>query len=402
MIPSQRTAAGAGTYHRPMSGPDTSIDRSPGLSRPLAAADGGMVRLRVPGGRLSTSVLRRLSTLSIEHGDGLVQLTSHGNIQLRTLRLREDGTVPERLADALVATGLVPPSHEQARSIICSPLTSAGHPDLHPLVAELDEAIQAEPELADLPGTFLWALDNGIGDIAAGRWDLCYQAIDATTGLLATDTGVVREVGVREAAPLLRQLAVEFARMRRNEVRPPSHPYQLGLRHRTDYGAHLPSRWARPTTRTLHLGRRPRVGTVGADLLAGVPLGLLAPEMVLALPMAGEVTLTPWRQVLVPGGASHSEELRAAGWVVDPADPWAHVTACIGASGCRRTICDTMAMAERLVEAAHAGEVSLLEDVHLSGCELHCGAPGSDHLEVIAPRHLFEIIDAIDERLEED
>lgn len=380
-----------------MPAPDASPDRSPGLTRPFPAKDGGLVRLRLPGGRVTSQVLYQLSDISAEHGDGLLQLTHHGDVQLRALHLEADGSLCSTAANAILATGVVPYSHELVRTILCSPLPSAERPDLHPLVAELDAAILADQELAGLPGSFVWAFDDGAGDIAAGHWDLCYQAVTASVGIVATNTGETWDVLPRQAVPTMVRLAREFVALRRQEDQPSRHPSELGFRQQARYGARLAAEFGVGSARTLHRAPHPALGPVGDHLLAGVPLGLLTPEMVEVLPR-GEVTLTPWRQVLVPGAARRAAAFRAAGFAVDPAEPWAHVSACIGSIGCSRTTVDTMAMAERLVDAVAAGEVTLSEDVHVSGCERRCDAPLGDYVDVVAPKHVIVVIDEIDER----
>ncbi|SDB80592.1 precorrin-3B synthase [Raineyella antarctica] len=342
-------------------------------------------------------MLRQLADISAEHADGLLQLTIRGNIQLRSMRLDSAGAVSTAASNALVATGIVPYSHERVRTIMCSPVPSSRRPDLHPMVEDLDDAILAEPDLADLPGSFVWALDDGGGDIAAERWDLCYQAVTSSAGIVATSTGETWEVLARQAVPTLVRLAGEFATLRRQQDPPALHPYQLGFRQQSRFGARLSIELGAAGSRTLHRGSRLRVGPVGDDLVAGVPLGLLTPEMIDLLPR-GPVTLTPWRQVLVPGGAYDTAAYRAAGYAIDPAEPWARVTACTGAMGCVRTEVDTIATAERLVDAVTNGEVVLSEDVHISGCENRCGAPRGEYVDVVNPRHVVVAIDAIEER----
>ncbi|SER40155.1 precorrin-3B synthase, partial [Microlunatus flavus] len=58
-------------------------DRCPGVLRPHEAADGAMVRIRVPGGQTSSGALLALSRLAEAYGSGLLQLTSRGSVQVR-------------------------------------------------------------------------------------------------------------------------------------------------------------------------------------------------------------------------------------------------------------------------------------------------------------------------------
>ena len=69
-------------------GPATShaaADRCPGVLRLIEAADGYLARVRLPGGFVTGGQLRVLARLAGELGDGRVELTSRGNVQLRAL-----------------------------------------------------------------------------------------------------------------------------------------------------------------------------------------------------------------------------------------------------------------------------------------------------------------------------
>src|SRR6478609_10024176 len=109
-----------------------------------------MVRLRLPGGRVSS-------------------------VQLRGL----PDPLPPDFVDAVFAAGVLPTiSHERVRNIVASPLTglSGGRADVGPLTGALDAGLVAEPALAELPGRFLFVLDDGRGDVRDLTFDLGYQA----------------------------------------------------------------------------------------------------------------------------------------------------------------------------------------------------------------------------------
>jgi len=63
----------------------TRADRCPGVLRLAEAADGYLARIRLPGGLIGAGQLRALARLADELGDGRVELTSRGNVQLRGL-----------------------------------------------------------------------------------------------------------------------------------------------------------------------------------------------------------------------------------------------------------------------------------------------------------------------------
>ncbi len=87
--------------------------------------------------------------------------------------------------------------------------------------------------------------------------------------------------------------------------------------------------------------------------------------------------ITPWRGLIVPGGASGLPELLATGLVVDERSGWALVSACVGAPHCARTTVDTRAIAVDLVDRG------VTERVHVSGCGRRCGAPRVPHRELV-------------------
>ncbi|MGN6335988.1 MAG: precorrin-3B synthase, partial [Mycobacterium sp.] len=139
------------------------VDACPGALQVHQAADGALARIRLPGGMLAADQLAALSTVSKDFGSGTLELTARGNVQVRGI------TDVAAVGEALAAAGLLPSTtHERVRNIVASPLSgcSGGHRDVRPWVGELDEAICAEPKLAELGGRFWFSLDDGRGDVS--------------------------------------------------------------------------------------------------------------------------------------------------------------------------------------------------------------------------------------------
>ena len=63
------------------------IDACPGALQTHPAADGALARVRVPGGLLTAAQLRVLAAAARQIGDGHLELTSRGNVQLRGLQI---------------------------------------------------------------------------------------------------------------------------------------------------------------------------------------------------------------------------------------------------------------------------------------------------------------------------
>ena len=142
-------------------------DLCPGVLRPWPAPDGALVRLRLLGGQITASALARLSEVATSYGDGVIHLTGRANLQVRGLP-GEAGALAPEIVGAFERTGLLPSrTHELVRNFMMSPLSGrqGGRADLRPVLVELDDLLRAEPELAGLPGRFLFVLDDGRGDL---------------------------------------------------------------------------------------------------------------------------------------------------------------------------------------------------------------------------------------------
>jgi precorrin-3B synthase len=331
-----------------------------------------MVRLRLPGGRVSSVALRQLAELAGAYGNGILQLTSRAGVQLRGL----PDPLPPDFVDAVVAAGALPTvSHERVRNIVASPLTglSGGRADVGPLTGALDAGLVAEPALAELPGRFLFVLDDGRGDVVDLRFDLGYQATGSDGGHVlvgSPDRGL--PVRADEVVPTLLRLAVDFASARAH----------TGAWHVLELPAWVDSLGLVPVTPVRGLAATPpgRIGTVAS---VSVPLARLTLEQARAVEEAvagGLVVITPWRGLVLPDAGRRLDDLEAVGLLVDDDTAWAQVSACVGAPFCARARIDTSEIAVALTTAGGP-----LLRTHVSGCERRCGAPTGDHRDLVAP-----------------
>ncbi|MDQ0379565.1 precorrin-3B synthase [Amycolatopsis thermophila] len=329
-------------------------DACPGVFATHDAADGALARVRLPGGRLSAAQAGVLASCAEDLGDGSVHLTSRGNIQLRGLA-PDTGELVARLSSA----GLLPaPSHERVRNYLASPLSglSGGLLDVRETVFELDRAVCARPELAGLPGRFLFALDDGRGDVAGEDADVCWRAVDSSVGavlLAGRDTG--ERVPIGEAVDVLVRKALWFLEVRGGAWRVRELDLPAGPRLPTSPGVPIG-----PFTRDDGL-----TGVCGAPVLGQLPAADLR--------ALGEIVVTPWRSVVVPLGTE------APGLVTDPDAPGLGVSACIGRPGCAKSLADVRADARAVMSRVPAGV-----RMHFSGCERRCGRPHEPHVDMLA------------------
>lgn len=352
----------------------------PGVHEPMASGDGWLVRARTGCRTITSSQWRALAAVARRFGNGTVELTSRGNVQVRGVGEPDVGEV----ASLLVAAGLVPPSRagERARCVVASPLAGFGLgapcPAPGALVREVEASLEGEA-LAGLPAKWWAVVDDGgawplsglpcdvrVRAVAGSGWAL--DVAGQPLGVVDDPVGAVVEVARASASGGCRARDLDSGwwarRLDITPVRPPE-PERAG--------------W---------LGARAFPG--GEVLVAAPFLGrCTADDLDLLADLAGEDALvlrpTTERSLAVRGrfpeavGACRGA-LRRAGWIVEPADDRAALSACVGRRGCEASQIDTEAAARRLIAAGETGRT------HISGCPKGCGAPaGVRHLVATGP-----------------
>jgi precorrin-3B synthase len=391
-------------------------DRCPGAVAVHQADDGWLARIRVPGGALTRDVLLALPRWARELGNGRLELTSRGNVQLRGLAPGAEHGLSERLARC----GLLPsPAHDRARNVLASPLSGrdgVGALDVRPLLTELDRRLCADTELAELPGRFLFALDDGRGDVAGVNADVAVLGLPQQCVALllgGRDSGL--RLPVRAAVSGLLAVASMFLRRRADQrvwrvAELPGGPLELVGQLRAwlvdEFGG-----WLGPP---VGVAERDPIGPVGrieqtdgrVALAVSVPLGELTMGRCQVLASVAErgVLLTPWRGVVLPdlsppSVAAAERQLMGAGLVLDPGSSALGVSACTGRPGCARALADVRADAS--VAAGHAAGTSVpprlvtdapLLPVHWSGCSRRCGRPAGEVVDVLAEPDGYRVV----------
>jgi len=360
-------------------------DLCPGVARPFGAADGAIVRIRTGARPVPVAALVQLLDVVASQPDPSLQLTSRGALQLRGL----PDPVPGDVRAAIVATGLVPSQpHELARNIVASPLSGLdgqGIGDVRSLVRELDEGLCADPDLAALPGRFLFAVDDGRGDVAGFGFDVGLLAMPSGSVTLmagGSDRGWV--VDAEAAVPFALELARSFLAARERLGSTAWHVRELGVP--------IGPGGASPVT--LPRGAPAALGQHGRHAVVGVPLGLLTTAHVAALGEAAtHVVATPWRSLVIEGAAGSLDRLAESGLAVSARSPWARLHACTGLPGCAKSAIDTHAFARELVGRMPLGSLP----VHVSGCDRRCGAPAGDYVDLLAPLSIDAAMEALNQ-----
>lgn len=359
-------------------------DRCPGALRLHEAADGRLARVRLPGGRLSADGLRAVAGLA-SLGNGIVELTSRGNVQVRGLPATAGTAVAERLADA----GLLPSlAHDRVRNLLASPLGDR-HPDAglptDALVAALDEGLRGDPALAQLSGRFLFAVDDASRTLGPHDADIALvPADDAPADVALVLAG--RPTTLRAPAPDAPALALDAARAfvalaadadgRRWRIADlDGGPERVAAR----LGGEL-APGSRAPGRPLAVGPRPQAdGRIALTALP--PLGRLSAAALRALATVaertgGEVRTSSARTVTlldVPPDRAEAlvQRLERIGFATRPETGWTGLTACAGQGACANARADVRAAAAE--RAASRGADGPPE--HWCACERACGRP---------------------------
>ncbi len=309
----------------------------PGVHEPMPSGDGLLIRVKPFGGRLDATKLRVIADVASECGNGMVELTSRGNLQLRGL---SDESVAIA-SNTLVAAGLADAeaARERRRNVIAVP------PCDDALVARI-EAVMAE--IADLAPKFCVAVGDADADIVAR--DGFVIAGDECIACEGQDVAAVVE-RIARAAGGRRMTSRSAHSMIETACHPSPQPPPV---RRGGVAPAFPP---------------PLVGRAGggAAALIALPFGQTASGALLALAkLVNGATLqtTPWRAFYINAKPDQSA-LAALGFIIDATDPRRSIAACPGAPACNSATVATRADANFLASLG-------IGNIHVSGCAKGC------------------------------
>lgn len=343
----------------------------PGALRPMLSGDGLVVRLRPPAGRLSPPQARAIAAAATAHGNGLIDLSARGNLQLRGVTKVSH---PALIAD-LRALDLIDanPQAEAARNLLVTPFADAR---TEALAEALSRALIAGPVL---PSKFGVVLDTGpaplmqdiAGDIrlerdAMGRLLLRCDGLPLGAPVSASDVPIL---ALRLAAWFLAAGGVQDERGRMAAL--------IASGAQPD-GALSPSTPPAPAQPAPGPGLHPQGALVGFDF------GQMTAAMLARLADLAPLRLTPWRMLLVEGLTALPA---LPGLILRADDPLRRVEACPGAPACLQGRAATRPLARRL-----AAQVPPGRRLHVSGCAKGCAHPLPADLVLVASDRGFDLI----------
>lgn len=341
----------------------------PGALRPMMSGDGLVVRVRPFGGRLRRAQADGIASLAAAHGNGLVDVSSRGNIQIR-------GVAPEShaaLIEGLKLMGLIDstPEVESRRNILVTPFWDSTD-ETEVLAAMLTDALAA-PDAPDLPGKFGYAVDTGrmpvLQDASADirlEYDASGQLI-LVADRMTTGKPVTAKTAIAEAIALTRWFVANAGGVTRMKN-------LVGLGKMPD-GATAPRQVAQFA---------PAPGYTSSGAMVGLAFGQMRVETLSTLAKHGALRLTPWRLILVENATELPD---VEGIITDPADPFLRITACTGAPACPQALGETRSLSRTL-----APYLDIDQRLHVSGCTKGCANPRSAPLTVTAQAEGYALI----------
>ena len=344
----------------------------PGALRPMLSGDGLVVRIRPRGGRLSAEQVVGIAALAAQHGNGLIDLSSRANLQIRGVT----DTVYDALIAGLQALGLLDPNAEAEarRNILVTPFWQAGD-GAQDIAAALAEALAAQ-DAPELPGKFGFAVDTGpvpvLGAASAdirieqGLNGLICRADGAADGVLVTpDTAVA-------AAMSLTRWFVQTGGVQDGRGRMAGHVARCGEKFSDENFSYGKSSVFQAVPGPHVLG-----------FLVGLEFGQIAAATLAGL---GAVRLTPWRMLLLEGVQVPPDLL---GLISNADDPLLRVVACTGAPGCPQGLQPTRVLARGLARHVPMGSV-----LHVSGCGKGCAMPKTPAMTLVGQSDGFGFVRA--------
>ena len=390
-----------------------------GLFYVAPAQDSFMLRMRVPGGILTSHQMRGLAEIATDWGSGRCDLTTRSNLQIRELQPKDIVRVLNKVQSlGMSSRGS---GADNIRNITASPITGLDPTELYdvaPLADALHHYILNSRDMYGLPRKFNVAFDNGGAiSVVADTNDIGFIATRVGEGRsipagvyfrvllcgitghkqFATDCGLLLrpEQTVAVAAAMIRVFSENGDRTDRKKARLKYLVDRWGV---DKFLEETEKRLAFPIIRFPEAECEPRnpidrAGHIGvhAQRQAGlhyigisVPVGRLPADQMRALADvadsfgSNELRLTVWQNLLIPNIATADLEpalgaIRAVGLDCTAGAVLSGTVACTGNRGCRYAAADTKTHAVELANMLDARfKIELPVNLHVTGCPHSC------------------------------
>ena len=382
----------------------------PGALRPMESGDGLLVRLRLTGGILSANHAQIIAKAAMQYGNGLIDLSGRANLQIRGV---SGSQWPHLIAD-LSRHGLLDDDAEAeaVRNVIASPLAGldpSAFLDIRPIVKALEHRLVSERALHQLPGKFGFSIDDG------GQFSLRDQTADIAFEAIknSRETAFIVRIGGDKQVGLIKPenlcdvastLALNF--IKASKI--PDNPLKRMANWVSSVGAEVILKQAGIHDRSVRPKRETKLAPFGYHELGkegvlglGAPFGRLSANGLSALANialkngSGELRLTPWRAILLPGLNRQVAEALIVkigeNFITQPNDPRLQIAACTGMPSCRNANVNTHEDALSFATLESLTKTSGTR-LHVSGCEKGCARPMATEAVLVGRGRLYDLV----------
>jgi precorrin-3B synthase len=385
----------------------------PGLRRIVQAKDGGICRIKLPCGQLTSAQARTVADVALRCTADVIEATNRSNLQLRGVNITQASV----LTDALIAAGLGSPDDgsDDVRNVMVSPaagIDPAQLTDTTPLAMQLLSLLQRAPRFHALSAKFAVQIDGGESmAMLQHSHDIWLSAMQRNEqqrmplfvfglagcppvwgssrppAMAAVAADYVQDLIAAIMQVFLDHASLEQTRMRHLLQQMTKAEFMQQLHQRVKFPLIENDdikNWRRsPPSKFTHIGTFKQNDARHVAVGAAPVLGRLnATQLRSVADIAdscgdGTMRFTPWQSVLLPNirkkkANAVQQQLHRLGFAISSSNPLAHLIACTGSAGCVKGLADTKADARVLANNLHY--VSNLPDVHLTGCKRSCAA----------------------------
>lgn len=371
----------------------------PTLGVPMPTGDGLLARFRTDDCRLTLAQMRAVAQAASAFGNGIIEITARGSLQIRGLR---PATV-EPLEQAILDAGIVPASGVMVEVPALAGIDPDAWIDPRPIADDIRRLVaDSMAGLALAPKLAVIVDGGGRANLGAVTADVRLTAIDRERMMLAVGgtnrsaRGVALvdwEKAAEAVLRVLRAIAAIGPAARGRDIEPETLD---GLFDPTAAGVRIPAT-ARPILGFEQLGVPPSSAADPSNLgHDNWVLGLALPyrqaraadmiNLLDAVEMLGISDIRLCRgHGLILTGLHYGQLLRAEaaarkfGFWTSETEPRANIALCAGTMGCASAHFDTRAAADLAAGKAPAildGSITL----HLSGCPKGCAHPAATAL----------------------
>ncbi len=311
----------------------------PSLEKPMESGDGLLVRIPIKFGRITANIAQKIAELSTKYGNGHIDLSNRGNLQIRGVSEK----TYEILRVELAQLGF---ERDFPINIIANPLDK----NAQKLAEELSE-ICLEKQLC-LPEKFLIVIDSGgVFPLSALPSDLYINPACADMQQIISTLRNAKKCDKKPAAINAPNAPIGFVPLAE----------QNGI-----------------------ISVTATFGRIEAEELK--KLAVIAKKF-----SGGEIIFAPFRRVILQNIAAENsaeilQSLEKIGFITKNGDSRLNIHACVGAPACSSALGETRALAQKWAE----GHPNLTQIVHITGCSKGCAYRGVADITITATKMGYE------------